>query len=85
MSFIKTQIGKITYNPAREAFEALVSFHEGVTLTRVPASFRAPLTAEFDTISNGLFQSALRNRTGHNAIYARRPFFEEFVEPRAAA
>ena len=58
MSRTKTQIGQITYNPADESFEALVTFHGETGTRRVPASFRAPLTAEFDTVSRGLLIAA---------------------------
>ncbi len=85
MSFIKSQIGEIAYNPAREAFEALVSFHTSDAQIRVPASFSAPLTAEFATISNGLFQDALRKRATGGAMQSQIEEISGAVEPLKAA
>ncbi|WGW04158.1 hypothetical protein [Tropicibacter oceani] len=59
MSRNKTEIGEIRYNPAEQCFEALVTFHGTTGTRRIPASFRAPLEAEFDAISKGLLQAAM--------------------------
>lgn len=66
MSRSKTEIGEIRYNPSDQSFEALVTFHGTTGTRRIPASFRAPLTAEFDFISKGLYQAAMAriNRPG---------------------
>lgn len=80
MSKIKTQIGEIAYNPALESFEALVTFHSDLGQVRVAACFDAPLTAEFDEVSDGLLRDALEGvmrsdqlRSRIEAAPARRP------------
>jgi len=59
MSEVKTQIGEIAYNPVLETFEALVTFHSDLGRVRVAAHYDAPLTAEFDEVSDGLLRNAL--------------------------
>ncbi|WP_121634040.1 hypothetical protein [Tropicibacter alexandrii] len=59
MPDIKTQIGEITYNCAEGCFEALVTFHTTQGPHRVAARCNAPLTAEFDELSDGLLTDAL--------------------------
>ncbi|MCC1492997.1 hypothetical protein [Cognatishimia sp. F0-27] len=61
MSQLKTEIGKISYNPATSAFEALVTFHFPDGPRRLPASCSAGLDAEFNMIADGLLRSALAN------------------------
>ena len=85
MSFVKTQIGEISYNPVLEAFEAMVCFHSHAGTLRVPAHFHAPLTADFTRISNGLLQDALRQRASENAMRSHRPVAEFSREPLRAA
>ena len=60
MTRLRTEIGKIIYNPVAERFEALVTFHDAGGPRRVAASFAAPITADFDRVANGLWQDALR-------------------------
>ena len=59
MADIRTQIGEIAYNPASERFEALVTFHSSLGRLSVAASVAAPLTADFDTVTDGLLRDAL--------------------------
>lgn len=58
MSRNKTQIGEIRYNPAEQCFEALVTFHGTTGTRRIPASFAAPLSADFDLVAKGLMDRA---------------------------
>lgn len=71
MSQIKTELGEIAYNPASESFEALVIFHTIAGPQRVAASFRAALSAEFETISDGLLRDALNNFARSGALKSR--------------
>ncbi|MDA7423682.1 hypothetical protein [Thalassococcus lentus] len=71
MSQIKTEIGEIAYNPALEAFEALVTFHTIAGPQRVASAFRATLNADFDVISDGLLRDALQNFTRSGALRSR--------------
>ena len=71
MSHFKSQIGEIAYNPAFGVFEALVTFHTEAGPQRVAATFNAPLTAEFDHVSRGLLQDALRQRHRPDALKSR--------------
>lgn len=59
MSRSKTEIGEVRYNPAEQSFEALVTFHGTTGTRRIPTSFCAPLTAEFDVVSKGLLKAAM--------------------------
>ena len=72
MSDIKTQIGEIAYNPATERFEALVTFHSPLGRFSIAASLDAPLTADFDMVSDGLLRDALLGVTQHGRLRARR-------------
>ncbi|MBS0125729.1 hypothetical protein [Thetidibacter halocola] len=71
MAYIKTQIGEIAYNPALECFEALVTFHTAMGRFSVAASYDAPLTAEFDRVSDGLLRDALRNYAQTGTLRSR--------------
>ncbi|MCT4608910.1 MAG: hypothetical protein N4A70_06850 [Pelagimonas sp.] len=59
MGKLKTQISAVRYNAAESRFEALVTFHGDFGRHSVPASSAAPLTAEFDQITDDLLRDAL--------------------------
>ncbi|MBV2359164.1 hypothetical protein KUH32_05235 [Thalassococcus sp. CAU 1522] len=87
MSDIKTQIGEIAYNPSGACFEALVTFHAPLGRFSVAASHEAPLSAEFDAISDGLLRDALAalNAPGRLGARVAEEESDENWEPRRAA
>ena len=89
MSHIKTQIGEIAYNPALECFEALVTFHSEFGRFSVAASLDAPLSADFDTVSDGLLRDALDGLSRSGQLRSRlapaRPEPQFTDPPRHAA
>ena len=58
MTVVKTQISDVTYNAAEQAFEAMVTFHTGTGITRVPSRLEAPLDTDFETAAKGLMAIA---------------------------
>lgn len=85
MSEIKTQIGEIAYNPVLETFEALVTFHSDLGRVSVAASFDAPLSAEFDMVSDGLLRDALMGVTHAGRLRSRRIAAPVQIEPALRA
>ena len=83
MPDIKTQIGEITYNCAEECFEALVTFHTTYGPHRVASRFEAPLTAEFEELSDGLLQNALASFARPDRLQSWL-MIEDSVLPHAA-
>lgn len=83
MPDIKTQISEITYNCAEECFEALVTFHTSYGPHRVAARCDAPLTAEFEDLSDGLLQDALASFAQPDRLQSWLKV-EETVLPHAA-
>lgn len=71
MSRIKTQIGEVAYNPALACYQALVTFHSDFGHFSVAASYDAPLTADFDSVSDGLLRDALAGITRSGSLRSR--------------
>lgn len=67
------RIDDIRYNAAEECFEALVTLNTREGAMRVASSYPAPLTAEFDEVSKGLLQAALRGRKAPDVMKSRAP------------
>lgn len=71
MTVVKTQISDVTYNAAEQAFEAMVTFHTGTGITRVPSRFEAPLDTEFETATKGLMAIARDNLNRRDVLTSR--------------
>ncbi|MBN7784344.1 hypothetical protein JYP51_05395 [Ponticoccus gilvus] len=67
------RIDEIRYNAAEECFEALVTLNTIEGAMRIASAYPAPVTAEFEEVSNGLLRNALRNRTAPEALRSRAP------------
>lgn len=70
MAELKTQISGVRYNAAEEQFEALVTFHGDFGRHSIAATSRAPLTAEFEQITDELLRDALRHLNDPSALQA---------------
>lgn len=68
---MKTQIGDVHYNAADQCFEALITFHLNEGRVRVASQFEAPLTADFEAVSAGLWQNAVAALQRPGAMTAR--------------
>lgn len=72
MSSQKTKISDLIYNPADAAFEAIVTIQDGPATARYAASLKAPLNADFETISAGMIARALKqHRSSRPQLRAR--------------
>ncbi|SNR48928.1 hypothetical protein [Puniceibacterium sediminis] len=71
MQTSRTQIGDVTYNAATQSFEALVTFHTKAGRVRVAAEFHAPLSEDFEVVTESLWQDALDRRRDPLALHAR--------------
>ncbi|AJE45177.1 hypothetical protein P73_0462 [Celeribacter indicus] len=64
----------MTYNPARQAFEARVIFHEAGERITYPVDLAAPINSDFETLARGLVLRAramrARNR-GDNIAHLK--------------
>lgn len=57
-----TQIGPVVFNPSNRAFEAVVTFHEGTDIIRIPCSVRFPIEAEPAQVVPALLRQAKEKR-----------------------
>ncbi len=57
-----TKISPVVFNPANRAFEALVTFHEGADVIRIPCSVRYPIEAEPAQVIPALLRQAKEKR-----------------------
>lgn len=71
MQTSRTQIGDVSYNAASQSFQALVSFHTQGGRVRVAAEFESPVSEDFEVVTEGLWQDALRRRNDPHALHAR--------------
>ncbi len=71
MQTSRTQIGDVTYNAANQCFQALVTFHTQGGRVRVAAEFESSLGEDFEVVTEGLWQDALRRRDDPHAMHAR--------------
>ncbi|MBO6868220.1 MAG: hypothetical protein JJ877_14345 [Thalassococcus sp.] len=71
MTVVKTQISDVTYNAAEQAFEAMVTFHTGTGITRVPSRFEASLDTDFEAATKGLMAAARENLNRRDALMSR--------------
>lgn len=67
------RIDEIRYNAAEECFEALVTLNTREGAMRIASTYSAPLTAEFEEVSNGLLASALRAEAAPGTMKSRAP------------
>ena len=81
MNEFKTQIGDVRYNAVDQCFEALVTFYTPSGRVRVAAQFQAPLSTEFSTASQGLWNAALAQLDAPGSLQSRQTV-ERVVPPR---
>ncbi len=62
MRHYRTELGQVIYNPETRAYEALVSFHEGADIIRVPCSLAFPMDAERHVVASALIRQAREKR-----------------------
>lgn len=58
MTQLKVELSDIRYDPASQEFEALVSFHEGHDVTRVPCALRLPIQTDYAAVAEALTRQA---------------------------
>lgn len=58
----KTRISPVVFNPSTRAFEALVTFHEGADIIRIPCSVRFPIKADPSQVIPALLRQAKEKR-----------------------
>ena len=74
-----TRIATIRYNPATRAYEAAVALHDQGRVFTYPVSLRAPMDAEYETVTRALSEMACRRHRRHaTALRADRP--EAFLD-----
>ncbi len=80
----REEVGPVIYNPATGAYEALVTFRQGVEAERFACSLHFPMDADGEVISHALIRQAcemrrhrrvpLRSRlTGVVSLAGKRP------------
>lgn len=68
----RTEISPVIFNPASQVFEALVTFHEGRDITRIPCSLRFPLKSSPDVVIDALLRQAREKRRMSRGVFASR-------------
>lgn len=67
-----TRIASIRYNPASRAFEAAVTLHDGGEVFTYPVALRAPMDADYETVTRALAEMAgRRHARGRPTMRAR--------------
>ena len=80
----KLQLSDIRYNPEAEAFEALVKIHDHGQVFAYPAQLRAPLSADFARIAEGLSERARQShRAPELSLRLRRHQPRQATPPRS--
>lgn len=74
MSSYQTEVQNLNYNAATRSFEALVVFHEGHELRKVPTSAPLPISTEFEAVAQILVARAKAHRAkGRTKLMSRSP------------
>lgn len=79
----QTEISPVVFNPASRVFEALVTFHEGSDVTRIPCSLRFPIDAKPDAVMEALLRQAREKRRMSRGVFVSR--IRPTLLPRRAA
>lgn len=66
-----TRIEQVRYNAAEQCFEALVTLHTEAGAVRVASQYAAPLSAEYEDVTEKLYEDALRKNAAHGALKSR--------------
>lgn len=62
MAHFGATLGQVRYDPATQAFEALVTLHEGSDKIRIPASLKLPIDTEIARVAPALIRQAKEKR-----------------------
>ncbi|MWD27905.1 hypothetical protein E0K89_010510 [Aquicoccus sp. SCR17] len=65
------ELSRVTYNPATQAFEAVVTFHNSDGRMTYAASLAAPLDMSFEEAAEGLIRDARAQARKANALGSR--------------
>lgn len=66
-----SRIEQVRYNAAEQCFEALVTLHTDTGAVRVASRYAAPLSAEYEDVTEKLHEDALRKRDADGALKSR--------------
>ena len=82
-----TRIATIRYNPAARAFEAAVALYDAGEVFTYPVSLRAPMDADYETVTRSLAEMACRHHArGRTEFRAqRREQLLDHVPPKVQA
>lgn len=64
MKLCQIELKNVIYNPATQAFEAMVAVHEGDKTASYPCAITAPASTSFEDVSRVLTAQGLHRHTG---------------------